>query len=83
MKKIPMRRCLVSGEMLPKKELLRIVKTPDGILKVDPSGKLNGHGGYIKKDIGVLETAIKKKTLEKAFAMDIDPSLYEDIKRYL
>jgi len=83
MKKIPMRRCLVSGETLPKKDLLRIVKTPEGILKVDPSGKLNGHGGYIKKDGAVLEIAIKKKTLEKAFEITIDPSLYEDIKRYL
>jgi hypothetical protein len=83
MKKIPMRRCVVSGESLPKKELLRIVKTPEGVLKVDPSGKLNGHGAYIKKSLEVLELAIKKKTLAKMFAMEINESLYEDIRRYL
>lgn len=83
MKKIPMRRCLVSNESLPKKQLLRIVKTPEGVLKVDPSGKLNGHGGYIKKDVTILELAIKKKALEKAFEMSIEPSLYEEIRRYL
>jgi hypothetical protein len=83
MKKIPMRRCVVSGESLPKKELLRIVKTPDGVLKVDPTGKLNGHGAYIKKSNEVLEAAIKKKTLTKVFAMEIDASLYEEIRRHL
>ncbi len=83
MKKIPMRRCVVSGESLPKKELLRIVKTPEGALKVDPTGKLNGHGAYIKKSVETLEAAIKKKTLTKVFAMEIDATLYEDIRRFL
>ncbi|HAK05431.1 MAG TPA: DUF448 domain-containing protein [Firmicutes bacterium] len=83
MKKIPMRRCLVSGEMLPKKELLRIVKTPDGHLKVDATGKLNGHGGYLKKDFQILEMAIKRKTLEKVFGMPVEATLYEEIKRLI
>jgi len=82
-KQVPLRRCLVSGETLPKKDMLRIVKTPEGALKVDPTGKLNGHGGYIKKDVAVLEIAIKKHILEKTFAMAVAPELYEEIRRYL
>jgi len=83
MKHIPLRRCLVSGETLPKKNMLRIVKTPEGELKVDPGGKLNGHGGYIKKDIAVLEIAIKKHMLDKAFGMAVPDTLFEEIRRHL
>ena len=49
-KKIPMRTCVVTNERFPKQELLRIVKTPEGLVKPDLTGKLNGHGAYIKKD---------------------------------
>ena len=83
MKKVPLRRCVVSGETLPKKELLRIVRTPDGIVKVDVTGKLNGHGAYIKKDVGVLEIAIKRKTLDNALDTSIDASVYEEIRRLI
>lgn len=79
MKKIPMRTCVVTHEKLPKKELLRIVKFNDEI-KVDPSGKLNGKGCYIKKDISVLEKLKKEKTLNKIFETDIEESIYEEIK---
>ena len=83
MNKIPMRRCVVTGESFPKKELLRIVKTPDGQLVADPTGKLNGKGAYIKKDIKVLELLIEKNTLEKTFGMKVDSKLYDDIKKLL
>ena len=49
MKKIPLRRCVATNEQLPKKELLRIVKTPDDQIKVDLTGRLNGRGAYLKK----------------------------------
>ena len=74
-----MRTCVVTHEKLPKKELLRIVKFNDEI-KVDPSGKLNGKGCYIKKDISVLEKLKKEKTLNKIFETDIEESIYEEIK---
>ena len=83
MNKIPMRRCVVTGESFPKKELLRIVKTPDGQLVADPTGKLNGKGAYIKKDIKLLELLIEKNTLEKTFGMKVDSKLYDDIKKLL
>ena len=82
-KKIPMRTCVVSNERFPKGELLRIVKTPEGEIKVDLTGKLNGHGAYIKKDEEVLNKAIKTKTLERHLEMPIDDSVYEEIRKII
>ena len=61
-KKIPLRKCVVTQERLPKKDLLRIVKNNEGEVFVDLSSKANGRGAYIKKDIEVLEKAIKNKS---------------------
>lgn len=80
-KKIPMRTCVVSKESFPKKELLRIVRTPEGDIKVDLTGKVNGRGAYIKKDVAVLEKAIKSKALERKLECDISDSVYEEIKK--
>ena len=63
-KKIPLRTCVVTKESLPKQELLRIVRTPYGEVLPDETGKLNGRGAYIKKDIEVLEKARKSKILD-------------------
>lgn len=78
MKKVPMRTCVVTKEKLPKKDLLRIVKFEDKIT-VDPSGKLNGKGCYLKKDEAVVLEAKNKKLLNRVFEMDIDDSIYEEI----
>ena len=61
-RKIPLRTCVVTGEKLDKREMLRIVRDKDLNVKVDLTGKMNGRGAYIKKDIKVLEEAIKKKS---------------------
>jgi len=82
-KKIPMRTCVVTGEKLPKKDLLRIVKTPEGNIVPDESGKMNGRGAYIKKDIEVVEKAKKNKSLERHLECMIDDSVYEEIKKIL
>ncbi len=82
-KKIPMRTCVVSGERFPKGELLRIVKTPEGEIKPDLTGKLNGRGAYIKKDLTVLEQAKKSKILEKRLECKIEDSVYENIKKII
>jgi len=79
-KKIPYRMCSVTREKFPKQELLRIVKTNENEVKVDITGKLNGHGAYIKKDIEVLEKAIKSKVLERTLEVKIDDSIYEEIR---
>ena len=76
-----MRMCSVTRERFPKQELLRVVKTPDNEVKVDLTGKLNGHGAYIKKDLLVLERAIKTKSLSKALECEIPTSIYEEIEK--
>ena len=82
-KKIPMRSGVITKEKLPKGELLRIVKCPDGTICVDETGKLNGRGAYIKKDISVLEKAIKSKILERVLETKIDDEVYEKIKNII
>ena len=79
-KKIPMRSCVVTGEELPKRELLRIVRTTDGTVVCDLSGKINGRGAYIKKDVDVLEKAKKTKILEKRLECTISDETYEEVK---
>ena len=82
-RKIPMRTCVVSKEQLPKQELLRIVRTPEGDVLVDLSGKINGRGAYIKKDLEVLDKAKSTKLLEKRLECKIEDSVYEEIKEII
>ena len=79
-KKVPLRSCVITKEQLPKQELLRIVRTPEGEVKADETGKLNGRGAYIKKDIEVLEKAPKSKILDKRLECTIADSVYDEIK---
>ena len=84
MKKIPLRTCVVTKEKLPKKELLRVVKTNDGIV-VDETGKVNGHGAYIKKSMEALELA-KKHGVEWPINEDettIENEVYEEIENII
>ena len=80
MKKIPLRTCVVKKEKFPKRELLRIVRTKDGDILVDETGKMNGHGAYIKKDLAVLEKAKKTKALDRYLEVSIPDSVYEEIQ---
>lgn len=78
-----MRKCLASGESLPKKELLRIVRTPEGEVKVDTTGKLNGKGAYLKKSLGALEIAKKKNLISKALEVSVDEEVYKEIEKVI
>lgn len=78
-----MRKCLASGESLPKKELLRIVRTPEGEVKVDTTGKLNGKGAYLKKSLDALEIAKKKNLLSKALEVKVDDEVYKEIEKVI
>ena len=80
-RKVPLRTCVVTKETLPKQELLRIVRTKEGNVKVDETGKLNGRGAYIKKDIEILEKAKKTNILEKKLECKIEDNVYEEIKK--
>ena len=83
MKKVPMRKCVATNEQLPKKELLRIVKNKELGVVVDETGKLNGKGAYIKKDLEALNIAIKKNSLKKALDTDFDDSVYDEIRNII
>lgn len=82
-RKIPMRTCVVTHENLPKKELLRVVRDKEGNVTVDITGKANGRGAYIKKDLEVLDKAIKTKVLEKKLECVIEDKIYEEIKNII
>ena len=82
-RKIPMRTCVVTHEQFPKKELLRAVRDKEGNVTVDVTGKANGRGAYIKKDLEVLDKAIKTKILEKKLECVIEDKIYEEIKNII
>ena len=81
MKKIPMRSCVITKEKLPKKELIRVVRTPDGEVIIDVSGKANGRGAYLKKDIEVIKKAKSNKLLNKVLEVEIPEELEEIINK--
>lgn len=79
-KKIPMRSCVVTKEKYEKRELLRIVRTPEGDIQIDTTGKLNGRGAYLKKDIEVINKAEKTKILERVLETEIPGIIYESAR---
>ena len=76
-RKIPMRTCVITKEKCEKKDLVRIVRTPEGTVEIDLTGKKNGRGAYLKKDIQVFEKARKSKVLEKILETEINNELYD------
>lgn len=79
-KKIPMRMCNGCMEMKPKKELIRIVKSPEGEVSVDLTGKKSGRGAYVCKSIECLEKAVKAKRLNRNLETSIDEVIYIRLK---
>lgn len=79
-KKVPSRRCIACNSQKEKKELLRIVKSKDGIIEIDLTGKKNGRGAYICKSEECLNKIIKTKKLERTFEKEIDNDFYESIR---
>ena len=82
-KKIPMRQCLGCREMKPKKELIRVVRSPDGEISLDFKGKASGRGAYICPDSACLKKAVKAKALEKAFSMSIPPEINDKLQEQM
>ena len=78
-KKIPMRTCCVTKEKYPKKDLVRIVRTPDNEIIIDLVGKLNGRGAYLKNDREVILKAKKNKALEYHLEVAIPEEIYEQL----
>lgn len=78
MKKIPMRMCVVTRERLPKNELIRVVKTENGVI-VDETGKVNGHGVYLKCDAEAIAAAKNKGILKRVLETEIPDNIYEEL----
>ena len=78
-----LRSCVVTKEKLEKKDLIRVVRTSEGEVLVDETGKLSGRGAYLKKDIEVLNTAKKNKTLEKALEVSISDEVYNELEEII
>ena len=78
-RKISTRKCILTNEMFPKKDLLRIVKNKEGQIFLDPIGKANGRGAYICKDSECLKKAIKTKALNRAFKVEVSDEVYEKL----
>lgn len=79
MRKIPMRKCVVTQERFPKQELLRVVRTPEEEVIVDVTGKKNGHGAYIQKSLETLEKAKKTRALARALGCEIPQAVYDKL----
>lgn len=80
-KKIPLRQCIGCREMKPKRDLLRILRTPEGELLLDDTGKENGRGAYLCRDIQCFAKARKSKALERSFQMGIGQEIYERLEK--
>ena len=83
MKKQPLRQCTGCGEMKPKSELLRVVRSPEGNVSLDRSGKLNGRGAYICNNVECYKKAVKARRFEKAFSMQIPEAVVTQIAKEL
>ena len=80
MKKIPLRRCVATHEQLPKKELIRVVRTPQQEVIVDVSGKANGRGAYLKRSIEAVDLAQKKKVLNRALNVEVKEEVFNELR---
>ena len=78
-RKIPMRQCVGCREMKPKKELIRVVKSPEGVISLDFRGKAPGRGAYVCPDPACLKRAMKSKALERTFETSVPPEIYDGL----
>ncbi|MDW0115694.1 YlxR family protein [Sporosarcina thermotolerans] len=78
-KKLPLRKCAATGEMLPKKEMIRIVRTKEGDVSVDLTGKKSGRGTYVSKTEAAVETAKRNRSIENQLGASVPEEVYEDL----
>ena len=83
MKKVPMRKCVVTGEILEKNQLIRVVRNKEGEVFIDPTGKMNGRGAYLKKDLEVIKKCQKNKILNRRLEVEIPDSIYEGLVKMI
>lgn len=82
-RKIPMRKDLLTNEMFPKKEMVRIVKNKEGEVSIDPTGKKPGRGAYVGLNLEAVKKAKDKKVIERVFETELDSSFYDELIDYV
>ncbi|UQS85476.1 YlxR family protein [Apilactobacillus apisilvae] len=82
-RKIPMRKDIVTGEMAPKKELVRVVRDKEGNVSIDETGKKSGRGAYVSIDVDVAKKAKQNKTFNEVFSVELDDQFYDDLISYV
>ncbi|MBO7086306.1 MAG: YlxR family protein [Bacilli bacterium] len=82
-KKVPIRRCLATNQPFPKKEMFRIVRTPDGAVIIDDTGKANGRGAYLSKTKEAIMIAKSKKLLDKQLEVAVSEEIYDELLKKL
>ena len=81
LKKIPMRKCIGCGESKEKKQLIRVIRTPEGEILLDRTGRANGRGAYLCNDPACLRTAEKKRSLNRALKTAVPPEIYAALEK--
>ena len=82
-KKEPLRKCVATQEMKPKREMIRIVKNKEGEVFIDPSEKKNGRGAYLSLSVEAVQKAQDKKLLDQVLGVSVEESFYEELKEYV
>ncbi|MGL4972956.1 MAG: RNase P modulator RnpM [Culicoidibacterales bacterium] len=77
--KTPLRRCVVTRDQFPKRELIRVVRTKEGVVSVDPTGRANGRGAYLQKNPEIIAQAQKRKVLERQFEVQVPQAIYDEL----
>nr|WP_223156070.1 YlxR family protein [Desemzia incerta] len=82
-KKIPLRKCVVSNEMKPKKEMIRVVKNKEDHVDIDPSGRMPGRGAYVSIEPEIVQTAWDQRVLDRVLGTKLDDAFYQSLLDYV
>jgi predicted RNA-binding protein YlxR (DUF448 family) len=82
-KKVPQRQCIGCGEMKNKKDMIRVIKTPEDNIVIDTTGKKNGRGAYLCKSVECFQKAVKSRGLERSLKVNIPREVYEELEKEL
>lgn len=82
-RKVPLRKSVVSGDLKPKKELIRITRSKEGVVSIDPSGKLPGRGAYVAIEPEEVQVAWDKKILDRVLETTLDDAFYQELLEYV
>lgn len=78
-RKVPLRKCVITGERVEKRELIRVVRNPEGQVLVDLTGKMNGRGAYLMRDVSVIKKAMKTKKLDRHLETTVPETVYQEL----